>query len=300
MKKFLIILAVSGLFLFIPTSQAIYQYSPSQSIQWGDKVNYQQKLIKFQPQFTVEGDKMITRIQAKNNLNTSNAKIFQNCTNPSEIGMISENIVCQDFHPKDFPTTFQDAQFEWYIWYETASGYSRTSNIKTFFAKFPLNTGDSQTSYSLFSIQGSWALRFHSDNNFIVTFTDIIETNPKIKETEVALYNSDVDYPILFERVHGLDSEYVLDKVNTPETLFYYSPNFQEFAVVQRYTIYTPQQPNTMGHRLDSLYSMISNLGIAIDNETYKTVWGYDAEQYQIENILKNWNQALALKWISL
>ena len=187
------IFAVVALVLLTSTTSITKGFSEEQS----QYVKYRNSLITYQPQFTVEGNKMILRSEAINKMNQSKNTNFNLCF--KEDIKNSGGVEACNMIPGEKLYKFQTTDFDWYTWYERVDGYSRFSPIKTFFAKFPRNSDNSQTSYSLFSFQGFWILnRVNNDLFDFMEYSGNLAGAPE-KTYPVMMFQQHKDYPLLFD-----------------------------------------------------------------------------------------------------
>jgi len=170
-------------------------------------IEYRKNLIKYQPEFTVEGLKMITRQQATNHTKAEIDKEFFVCSSEElknrwfETGDIYYD--CGRIPNEYSIQHFQRGDFDWYIWHEQIYEYSRFAQVKTRIAKFPINENMSQQSYALFSYQGYWYPQKIeiAENKIVVDFYYLAlssgERGPDYIRT-IMFFNPDVDYPLFF------------------------------------------------------------------------------------------------------
>jgi len=219
-------------------------------------VNYRKNLIKYQPQFTVEGNKMITREVAIDRMEESRNTNYNLCSS-------GEGTSCNTLPTRE--QSFSTSEFQWYIWYEEVNGYSRYSPIKTFIAKFPINNDSKQGSYSLFSYQGFWQLR--GVNNDIFRLFEYSNNLGVPDYTFPAmLFEQNGDFPLMFE-------EYISSRYGIGATTWCVQDDILEITRTTDMTL--------LGKYQTTKYSLIT--GEVIDKTDYETIDYDDFQKLQNE-----------------
>ncbi len=159
--------------------------------------DYRQNLITYQPEFTVEGSKMVTFSQAQNKSALSKESEYNICLQEDRTENSETYCVISLKKKKDL--YFESGNFIWYVWYEEGIGYSRFSPVKTKIAKFPKNPSNSQSSYAIFSYQGLWFPHIINENFYSLRqFYRGMEHGQPDTNDKFIVFHPDSDYPLFF------------------------------------------------------------------------------------------------------
>lgn len=176
---------------------------------------YRGMLVAYQPEFTVEGGRMVTRRTAEQR--TALTAELNTCT--AEQAEVRSPGTCT---VSARGTTFESGEFTWYVWYEQVSGYSRASQVKTRIAKFPSNPSGMQTSYAVFTYQGHWELLGTHPHGYALI--DREYASPYYDSwNAVMFFSPDIDYPIFAHPARAQSSKYGTSyyyyEADTPEII---------------------------------------------------------------------------------
>jgi hypothetical protein len=149
---------------------------------------YRGMLITYQPEFTVEGARMIQLSVAE--ANARRAGVLDPCAPEQE-----SREYCS---VSATGARFESGDFTWLLWYERVAGYSRTSQVRTVIAKFPRGAAPAQTSYAVFRYQGHWVLSGTYNAGYALSDRE----SAKIDNDESAwdahmFFTPDIDYPVI-------------------------------------------------------------------------------------------------------